>query len=283
MRLVCPNCDAEYEVDPSVIPTSGRDVQCSNCGTSWFQPSPVAEAAAAEEAALFDAPPPEPIAAVHEPAAKPRGLDESVVAVLREEAEREAAARRAEASQPIQTQTELGLTGAAPAAAPAAASPAVASPAAANPAAANPAAANPAAASAAAQRIAMLKGAEAEPRAARRPQTRRDMLPAIEEINSTLRATSERRTGEPAAVAHSLPAPPPASNAFRNGFVLMLMIAAIGLFGYLMAPRIGQQIPGLAAVMSRYVDTVDSARTWLDQVLQQAIATLRGLSDDGAT
>lgn len=254
MRLVCPNCDAEYEVDPSVIPSSGRDVQCSNCGTSWFQPSPAAEVAAAEEAALFDAPPPLPDAPVAADgvAAKPRGLDESVVAVLREEAEREAAARRAEASQAIETQPDLGLTAAAP--------PAVASP--------------------AARRIAMMKGVDPEPRTPRRPQTRSEMLPTIEEINSTLRATSERRTGEPSAVTNSLPAPRPAVNSFRNGFVLVLLIAVIGVFAYVMAPRIGQQIPGLQPTMASYVEAVDGARLWLDAMMQQAISALRGLSGD---
>ncbi|MEL6701097.1 MAG: zinc-ribbon domain-containing protein, partial [Pseudomonadota bacterium] len=45
VRLICPNCDAEYEVPDSVIPAEGRDVQCSNCGTTWFfDPSaPVAD------------------------------------------------------------------------------------------------------------------------------------------------------------------------------------------------------------------------------------------------
>jgi predicted Zn finger-like uncharacterized protein len=37
MRLVCPNCSAQYEVDASAIPASGRDVQCSNCGHTWWQ------------------------------------------------------------------------------------------------------------------------------------------------------------------------------------------------------------------------------------------------------
>lgn len=255
MRLVCPNCDAEYEVDSAAIPHSGRDVQCSNCGTAWFQPSPAAEAAAADEAALFDAPPEvaaEPAKA--DPGPRPRGLDESVVAVLREEAEREAAARRAEAAQPIETQTEMGLE---PDASPTAASPA-------------------------AVRIAMLRGVDPEPRPAKRPQTRREMLPAIEEINSTLRASSERRTGEPASLGASLPDTRPTSNGFRNGFVLMLLVAAIGVLTYMMAPRIGEQIPGLAAPMSGYVVAVDGARLWLDGVMQMAVAALRGLSDGPA-
>ncbi len=37
MRLVCPNCSAQYEVDGSMIPDDGRDVQCSNCGHTWFE------------------------------------------------------------------------------------------------------------------------------------------------------------------------------------------------------------------------------------------------------
>ncbi len=37
MRLVCPKCHALYEVDDSAIPPDGRDVQCSNCGHTWFQ------------------------------------------------------------------------------------------------------------------------------------------------------------------------------------------------------------------------------------------------------
>ena len=37
MRLVCPNCSAQYEVDGSMIPDEGRDVQCSNCGHTWFE------------------------------------------------------------------------------------------------------------------------------------------------------------------------------------------------------------------------------------------------------
>ena len=39
MRLICPNCGAQYEVPEDVIPENGRDVQCSNCGDTWFQPS----------------------------------------------------------------------------------------------------------------------------------------------------------------------------------------------------------------------------------------------------
>ncbi|OUS22514.1 hypothetical protein A9Q95_05960 [Rhodobacterales bacterium 59_46_T64] len=51
MRLVCPNCGAQYEVPEDVIPENGRDVQCSSCGDTWFQQHPDQINAAAEEAA----------------------------------------------------------------------------------------------------------------------------------------------------------------------------------------------------------------------------------------
>ncbi len=37
MRLICPNCDAQYEVDDDLIPEEGRDVQCASCDATWFQ------------------------------------------------------------------------------------------------------------------------------------------------------------------------------------------------------------------------------------------------------
>lgn len=37
MRIACPKCEAQYDVDPAMIPEAGRDVQCSNCGFTWLQ------------------------------------------------------------------------------------------------------------------------------------------------------------------------------------------------------------------------------------------------------
>lgn len=251
MRLVCPNCDAEYEVDASAIPDSGRDVQCSNCGHAWFQLPPSLEEELAAEEALFNPPPelkpvpegPEDADAEEEPAdlpasPPPRALDESVLAVLREEAEREAAARRTETPPPIETQEELGLT--APPAPPAPPEPEEADP--------------------VAERLARLKGA---PPAAAKPQSRREMLPEIDEINTTLRATSERREGEAAAVADSLPAARNAS-AFRTGFVLMLLLGLAVAFLYVMAPKLSEQIPAAKGALDHYVALIDGLRIWLN-------------------
>ena len=41
MRLLCPNCGAQYEVPEDHIPRKyGRDVQCSACNHTWFQTHP---------------------------------------------------------------------------------------------------------------------------------------------------------------------------------------------------------------------------------------------------
>lgn len=79
MRLICPNCAAQYEIDAAVLPEKGRDVECSRCGQIWFQPRPQTE-----DGTNFD------------PQARPalnRSLSDSVLSVLREEAARELRAR----------------------------------------------------------------------------------------------------------------------------------------------------------------------------------------------
>ncbi len=61
MRLICPNCGAQYEVPEDVIPDEGRDVQCSNCGDTWYQLSArmLAQSGAAAVAEAEPAPEPE--------------------------------------------------------------------------------------------------------------------------------------------------------------------------------------------------------------------------------
>ena len=55
MRLTCPNCGAQYEVPDDVIPEEGRDVQCSNCGDTWFQQAASQQAAGDAAASAGDA------------------------------------------------------------------------------------------------------------------------------------------------------------------------------------------------------------------------------------
>lgn len=54
MRLICPSCAAEYEIDATAIGENGRTVRCASCASEWFQQperSSVSDAAAAVEAA----------------------------------------------------------------------------------------------------------------------------------------------------------------------------------------------------------------------------------------
>ncbi len=74
MRLICPSCDAQYDIGDDVIPEGGRDVQCSSCAHTWFQDK--------ETAAFEDDDTP-----LEAPERKP--LDSSIADILKEEAERE--------------------------------------------------------------------------------------------------------------------------------------------------------------------------------------------------
>ncbi|NOX73326.1 MAG: hypothetical protein GXP03_06810 [Alphaproteobacteria bacterium] len=105
MRLVCPNCAAQYEVDASAIPEDGRDVQCANCGNTWFQPPEAGEPEEAvapvvepddlddlDEEQDGDEPVQDP--PLTRPPATP--VDQSVLDILRQEAELDATTRQAE-------------------------------------------------------------------------------------------------------------------------------------------------------------------------------------------
>lgn len=296
MRLVCPNCDAQYEVDASAIPVSGRDVQCSNCGNAWFQePGPVTDAIAAS---LYLAPEPErPWSDTFEadlaatlgqpdvpkksvpatpaldeaydeedegpapplPAVARRTLDDSVLAVLREEAELEVAARRADAAS-LEMQGDLGLpppvplsVGKAAYAAPTAPAPTEME-----------------------RRLASLKGEVVAPA---KPAARRDLLPDIEEINSTLSpSASSRSARDEVDDLPDLLRGKRKKSGFGSGFALMLVLAGLAMTLYIMAPQISQQIPGAASAMDAYVALVDAARLWLDQLIRQATGALNGLT-----
>ena len=279
MRLICPNCDAQYEVDDGAIPHGGRDVQCSNCGQAWFQmhaealvdadelavavpdpvmavPDPIPAVTEAPPPALVDRAPDETtVVAVAEdqPAAPPppdvpaalvrRTLDDNLLAVLREEAAREAAERRAEAGRTIETQPDLGPldAGARAPVAPAAAASVPDHP------------------------------------ITERPNPRRDLLPDIEEINSTLRPGSEARNEDDTAIV----ALAPKRMAFRTGFFSVLLVALVLVMLYTMAPQLAARFPGTAATLTAYVVTVDALRVWLDGLMQSAAGGLRNLTGEG--
>lgn len=288
MRLICPNCDAQYEVAEGAIPAEGRDVQCSNCGHAWFQAHPDALADAAEEAAVFDPEPQDevtadataadvavaevvvgeaagseadaadgPAADAAEPDAADlppasgqpiaelrRRIDESVLSVLREEAAFEARARARDLPRPLETQGDLGLDDL------------------------PPVAVSPAARQIAAEKV--IEQEPAEP-VIRAPKGR-DLLPDIEEINSTLSpVTPGTDFGTPGPAM-----PVAAQRSFRAGFVLSVTLAVVLAVSYVAAPRLAAQMPALAGPLQAYATAVDAARMALDGAIRKVIGAIQG-------
>lgn len=240
MRLTCPNCDAEYEVDDSVIPQNGRDVQCSSCGKTWFQESALQqqetdlpnvvkpEAAPAAQSAPHHEPEPEP--ETEPQMSKP---DEAVLDVLRQEAELETAARHQEAQQTgLETQPDLGLDQG-----------------------------DNSQGATVGQRTARLRGIAPE---FEKHTHRSDLLPDIEEINSSLHAESDVETQE-ANVEKKR-----GRSGFRLGFGLAITFATLLLLAYVYAPAIIEKVPSSEALMTEYVERIDALRGWLDQLMKTA-------------
>lgn len=309
MRLICPNCEATYEVPDDVIPEAGRDVQCSNCGDTWFQHhpdhEPPAEDVPAEETwvdaagetgeasdvaddagdtadtaeqmpetpwdegdsddagtsgdeAVEDQPRDE---IDHDPAGEDmarRELDEGVKSILQEEAEREREARAAErAGESLETQPDLGLAQADDEATRRLRE--------------------------AQTRMARLRGApEPADTEAIDPTSRRDLLPDIEEINSSLRSEEDDDGAAMVGDAYPEAGTAPRSGGFRRGFLLIVLLAVIAALVYVFAPMISDRVPAAADVLQSYVETVDGVRLWLDGQVRALMLYLDGMSSNAA-
>jgi predicted Zn finger-like uncharacterized protein len=315
MRLICPKCDAEYEVEAAAIPETGRDVQCSNCGHGWYQmpvePSallsaadddlaPAMAAALVADVRSLAAIPAVETASTDNPgrdqsveqgaavtagfavdddssadrdvaasdpsmtaAVRPRALEQSVLSVLREEAEREAAARRAEMALPATTEIENDTliendkvieTVPATAVEPAR------------------------------QAVAMVTAGAAVPAGEAEsalPRHGRELLPDVEEVNSILRPVADDDGGETQLAqppAGGIPLDNPARSGFGSGFALMIIFAGVLVALYALAPELSAQIPAVQPAMEQYVATVDILRLYLDGWMRSAIIAINGQS-----
>ncbi|MDE9449430.1 zinc-ribbon domain-containing protein [Aliiroseovarius sp. Z3] len=273
MRLVCPSCGAQYEVDDRVMPENGRDVQCSNCGHGWFQLPPSAEAGttqspfdniddlddevmadtdemsadasaqpSAEDAAVSDG----PVAGT--PA---RQLDDGVRSILQEEAERELKARESE-REGLETQPDLGLD------------------------------------DAPASTADNISKTMADEQAAIEDETAptsddikaRNVLPDIEEINSTLDAPADE-TGD--VVIDPADGAEVAAGGFRRGFILVVVLACLLAILYIFAPTIGERFPAVQPAMEQFVAFADKVRIGLEDIMRAAIGKMQGLIDKPET
>jgi len=266
MRLICPNCAAQYDVDDDVVPEGGRDVQCSNCGHTWFQRPATKDHELADETGHHEsAAPQEPEAPEPEPEYSPppqaneaeadssdqsqpqqRDLEAGVADILRQEAERETAERLAEGSN-IESQPDLGLGDSAEDTA------------------------------AAKERMARMRGLGDDDLGATTAATataaRKDLLPDIEEINSTLTASSDRNGDETADEFEGKRK----RSGFRRGFSLVALIFAVMALVYVYAPNLVEKAPSIEPMMTAYVEWVNTLRVSVDGLMQTAVEKLTAL------
>lgn len=166
-----------------------------------------------------------------------RAVDEGVLTILREEAEREAKARRAD-GQPHENQPDLGVE-AAPAA----------------------------------RKKGAAKKSVPEPVEAAKSSARRDLLPDVEEINSTLRPSDLPEAeffGDPEVVARD------GRGAFRSGFLLVLSAAILGGAIYIASAWLANLIPAIEGPLRAYVGLIDGVRLSLDSLMQSATRLISG-------
>ena len=347
MRLICPNCDAQYEVDDSVIPIDGRDVQCSSCGQTWFQKSATqlenendtsdetdtsladqepdlsvdseselstesqeveeeskaeveakaeteveaeaesedeveaesetefeaeaesedeakaetdveaeaesedeaeveaesetdveTEAESEDEAEDEDEDETEQTLEHESEQLKP---DDAVLEILREEAALESEARKSETNAGLDSLTDL-----------------------------NPDEDDSTLAAAVSERTARLRGIEPP---VDKNAARRDLLPDIEEINSTLSASSDDIESD---AVEELVVMKSNRRGFRLGFAIILILATMLFLAYAYAPLIIEKVPASESLMNSYVEKINSLRVWLDQVMQSATDKMSG-------
>lgn len=304
MRLICPNCGAQYEVDAKVIPNSGRDVQCSNCGHTWFQPSANVDSDLAQEMGFElttddaatndpvetmpdDQPAPvapdfgddddtdlsDDITSAVSTAAPVDGQDaaeedetdrpeiaqavpaqrsavsESVRDILRAEVAYDQNVRQPQPDA-LETQPELGLDEAP----------------------------SPEQKQGLRERMARLRGLSSADitKAASGSGKRRDLLPDIEEINSTLSAASDRDV-DGTVLNDETRKDRARRTSFRTTFLILIVVVILLVLLYAFAPVLAHKVPALEGILNAYVTAANAFRTWLDSLLSSTSARLNAL------
>lgn len=283
IRLVCPNCRARYDVPSDVIPEAGRDVQCSNCGETWFEgpaaqdggppprDPPVAtmddaapDGAAARPAAQMDTDtypgmdtaPEDDIGEDETQAAtaKRPALSEEAAAIFAEERALESR-RRAQRQEAVESQPDLGLD--------------------------TPESGGRAArAREARDRMARLRDESGDTTAPRRSrESRRDLLPDVDEITQSLKGGAYLKP-KPASPRPDMRDAPP--RGFGAGFLTAIILG--GLVGtlYAYAGDLGAAAPQAQPALDILVQYGDAARIWLDGQSRTLLQTLDSFSSEAS-
>ena len=227
-------------------------------GQTWFQHHPdhmpedeqTTDITAPDEDEEVAPPPPPPLPPKPEPERKQ--LDPAVADILRQEAEAEQAARRGLQPQGLETQPDLGLDH-------------------------DPETLEDDAdrrAREARERMSRMRGEETDEALhdAAAIGSRRDLLPDIEEINSTLRAASGRCDGTSVDPEIEAPTRQRKRRGFRTGFLTVMLIFIVLATVYIVAPRLAAAVPALEAPLAAYVGLVNDARIWLNDLVRGLMA-----------
>ncbi|MFT6073399.1 MAG: putative Zn finger-like uncharacterized protein [Yoonia sp.] len=273
MRLICPNCDAEYNVADDAIPQGGRDVQCSSCNTTWFQtrksrilsrevsrilttPLPSMVKTQSRDVSAYDTPQSKngnTEGPQHEPVTdKPRHrqIDPSVANILRKEAARNQGVADYSASKPTLRRES-----------------------------------SPEAVDETRKRIAQMTEVEGSTPAGTSqaggkvavstPNPR--AVPDINEINAALRGRAETNNGRGATELEIHEAV--RRQGFRRGFFIVLILIAVTITPYVLSEEITQNMPELSGYMATYVAVIDQLRVSLNAFIDgiaQSISNLIG-------
>ncbi|MGV6840075.1 MAG: zinc-ribbon domain-containing protein [Planktomarina sp.] len=236
MRITCTNCEAEYEVPDNAIPRLGREVQCSNCGHTWFvNPKPLVELETAHAAQpdhadhkIEQTSAPETETHAPAPQAPVESVSEKAKAVLQAEAERELRARQAEAEADLQTQPDLGLDQAEP---------------------------------------------ETDDYDHPAPETADFAdLPSIDDIDEDLTAATKAKVKKQKAKQAPTPKRKGRRRGFRRGFMTSVIIMGGFAAVYAFAPQISDAQPRFADEINSYVVFVNDLRQnlfmWADDLVK---------------
>lgn len=273
MRLICPNCDAKYDVADSAFADGGRDVQCSSCAHTWFQspkpivlsrevsrvlstPMPSVVKTKSRDIGGYDSPQGGAMAEgpMHQPttdAPRHRPVDPQVANILREEAgivqkvadyssDTNRVSRGVSPVEVAQTRRRIAQMTEQEGGTAAGTSPTVA-----------------AAAAAAAQ---------ADPRE----------IPEIAEINAALRARAEAKDEAGLTELEKLEARN--RRGFRRGFVVVLLLIAAAVGPYIYAEQIVEMLPQTRDSMAMYVAVMDELRRSLNAALMAVQAGISSLT-----
>lgn len=111
---------------------------------------------------------------------------------------------------------------------------------------------------------------------AARERSRNEAFPDVDEVTQSLRhdRTARRREAEPEARE--------GGSGFVTGFVLVVIVAALALAIYSSASQIAEAVPEAAPLLEAYTTQVDAARRWLDESSTELLMRLDAMSSEAA-